>query len=74
VTQGAELGRYEGRLQMFRFEKLDVWQKAMDWVSPVYSATSDFPSDERFGLVSQLRCSRVSITANIAEGSGRSRD
>ena len=45
---------------MFRFEKLDVWQKAMDWVDLVYSATSDFPSEERFGLATRCWVARPS--------------
>jgi len=57
---------------MFRFEKLDVWQKAIEYADVVYAATRDFPSDERFGLTSQMRRSAVSVSSNIAEGSGRS--
>jgi four helix bundle protein len=57
---------------MFRFEKLDVWQKAVDFADRVYVATRDFPAEERFGLTSQLRRASVSISSNIAEGSGRS--
>lgn len=59
---------------MFRFEKLDVWQKAIVFASRVYSVTRAFPDTERFGLVSQLRRAAVSISSNIAEGSGRSSD
>jgi four helix bundle protein len=57
---------------MFGFEKLDVWQKAIELTDSVYTATRSFPSDERFGLTSQMRRSAVSIASNIAEGSGRS--
>lgn len=57
---------------MFRFEKLDVWQKAIEFSDDVYRVTQRFPSDERFGLTSQVRRSAVSVSANIAEGSGRS--
>jgi four helix bundle protein len=57
---------------MFRFEKLDVWQKAVDFADRVYVVTRDFPTDERFGLTSQLRRASVSISSNLAEGSGRS--
>lgn len=57
---------------MFRFEKLDVWQKAVDFSDRVYTATRGFPNDERFGLTSQMRRASVSISSNIAEGSGRS--
>ncbi len=58
----------------FRFEKLDVWQLAVDFAMSVYVTTKTFPSDERFGLTSQMRRSAVSISANIAEGSGRVSD
>ncbi len=57
---------------MFRFEKLDVWQKAIALAGRVYNVTSRFPDNERFGLVSQLRRAAVSVSSNIAEGSGRS--
>ncbi len=56
---------------MFGFEKLDVWQKSIELTDCVYSFTRPFPSDERFGLTSQMRRSSVSIASNIAEGSGR---
>ena len=59
---------------MFRFEKLDVWQLAIEFSDQIYRATREFPSDERFGLTNQLRRAAVSIAANIAEGSGRSSD
>ena len=57
---------------MFGFEKLDVWQKSIELTDTVYALTRNFPSDERFGLTSQLRRSAVSVPSNIAEGSGRS--
>lgn len=59
---------------MFRFEKLDVWQKGIDFADRVYRVTRAFPNDERFGLTSQMRRAAVSISSNIAEGSGRSSD
>ncbi len=59
---------------MFRFEKLDVWQKAIEFADSVYDASREFPSDERFGLTSQMRRAAVSISSNIAEGSGRFSD
>ena len=57
---------------MFNFEKLEVWQKAIDFADLIYSETRSFPSDERFGLTNQLRRAAVSISSNIAEGSSRS--
>lgn len=59
---------------MFRFEKLDVRRKAVELADLVHSATRAFPADERFGLTSQMRRAVVSISSNIAEGSGRASD
>jgi four helix bundle protein len=57
---------------MFNFEKLDVWQKAIDFADLIYTNTRGFPADERFALTTQLRRGAVSISSNIAEGSSRS--
>jgi four helix bundle protein len=59
---------------MFRFEKLDVWRLAVELVDKVYIFTKVFPADERFGLTNQMRRAAVSISSNIAEGSGRISD
>lgn len=53
------------------FRDLLVWQKSMALVTEVYRASASFPSDERYGLTSQLRRCVVSIPSNIAEGFGR---
>lgn len=55
-------------------ENLEVWQKAVDFVVVIYEHTRDFPSEERFGLTSQIRRASVSIPANIAEGAARQTD
>src|SRR5262249_7218412 len=52
-------------------EDLDVWKQAIDLADSVYDYCKTFPTDERFGLVSQLQRASVSIAANIAEGAGR---
>jgi len=56
------------------FRKLKVWDKSHHLALPVYKATNSFPSDERYGLTSQLKRAAVSIPTNIAEGSGRGGD
>jgi four helix bundle protein len=50
------------------FRQLEVWQEAHRLVLMVYQVTREYPSDERFGLISQMRRAAVSIAANIAEG------
>jgi four helix bundle protein len=52
-------------------EDLDVWRLAIELTDAVYEYRRSFPTDERFGLVSQLQRAAVSIAANIAEGSAR---
>lgn len=56
---------------MFGFERLEVWEKAINFADTVYSITREFPSDERFGLTNQMRRAAVSISSNLAEGSSR---
>ena len=56
---------------MNKFKDLLVWQKAMDLAKNIYEITSDFPSEEKFGLTSQIKRSAISIPSNIAEGAGR---
>jgi four helix bundle protein len=56
---------------MFNFEKLDVWQKAIDFADLVYKHTKHFPREEQFGLTNQMRRAAISISSNIAEGTSR---
>jgi four helix bundle protein len=53
------------------YQDLLVWQRAMEMTVAIYEATRSFPSDERYGLISQLRRAAVSVASNIAEGRGR---
>lgn len=59
---------------MHNYNELLVWKKARLLVKEVYLLTNDFPTEEKFGLISQMRRAAVSIPSNIAEGSGRSSD
>jgi len=56
------------------FRDLKAWQRAIELVADIYTHTRAFPSDERYGLTSQLRRAAVSVPSNIAEGKGRSTD
>jgi four helix bundle protein len=53
------------------FRELLVWQKGIELAKAIYSLTQRFPSDEKFGLISQLRRAAVSVPSNIAEGQAR---
>lgn len=55
----------------YSFEKLEVWKESKDFTKAIYGVTFKFPSEEKFGLTSQLRRASVSICSNIAEGSAR---
>lgn len=53
------------------FRNLHVWTKSHQLTLDIYKSTQQFPKEELFGLVSQLRRPSTSIPTNIAEGSGR---
>ena len=57
---------------LFSFEKLEVWQLARSLTMDIYKHTSEFPSEEKYSLVSQIRRAALSVGANIAEGATRS--
>lgn len=54
-----------------KVKKFRVWQEAHNQVKEIYRATSYFPVEERYGIVSQLRRAAYSIPANLAEGCER---
>ena len=58
-------------IKIKKFTDLIAWQKAHKLVLTIYRRTKNFPIDERFNLVQQMRRCAVSITSNIAEGFAR---
>jgi four helix bundle protein len=56
---------------MHQFKELEIWKRSRLFCSQIYTITSKFPSDEKFGLTNQIRRASVSIPSNIAEGSSR---
>jgi len=55
---------------MFRFEELEIWKLSIVYVRGIYEIANGFPKIEQFALADQLRRASVSISNNIAEGSG----
>ncbi len=53
------------------YKNLIVWQKSIILVKQIYLLTQKFPSEEKFGLASQMRRAVVSVPSNIAEGQAR---
>ena len=54
-----------------RYKDLNVWQEARKLSKDIYSLTSEFPKEEQFGLINQMRRCAISVPSNIAEGCGR---
>lgn len=58
-------------MHVYSFEKLDVWKEAIKLAIMTYKTTDLLPSEEKFGLISQMRRCSVSVSSNIAEGTSR---
>jgi len=56
------------------FKNIIAWQKARKIIPSIYTMVNKFPSDEKYALMSQIKRAAVSISSNIAEGSGRNTD
>lgn len=53
----------------FKFEKLEIWQLAVEYNDAIYAIAAELPKDEEFNLKGQIRRASTSIALNIAEGS-----
>lgn len=58
-------------MHLYSFERLEVWKEAIQLAVKTYKTTDLYPSEEKFGLTSQMRRCSVSISSNIAEGTAR---
>lgn len=58
----------------FKFENLKVWKDSVKFAGDIYKLSKKLPKNEQFGLISQLNRASVSISLNIAEGTGRNSD
>lgn len=56
--------------RMFRFEELEVWKLAIEYADELYELSKEFPPEERYNLTDHLKRAVISISNNIAEGSG----
>ena len=56
---------------MHDFRKLEVWKSSMRLAVEIYNLTREFPKEEQYGIISQIRRAAISIPSNIAEGAGR---
>jgi len=56
---------------MHKVEDLKIWNKSIELAKTVYQLVAELPSDEKFGLNSQIKRCSISIPSNIAEGAGR---
>jgi four helix bundle protein len=53
------------------YKELKVWKKGMELVRMIYQLTARLPTEEKYGLASQMRRAAVSVPSNIAEGQAR---
>lgn len=58
-------------MKIYSFEKLNVWKESLELVTSIYKITNNFPREEKFELISQIRRTTVSVSSNLAEGTSR---
>ncbi len=55
----------------FKFERLEVWKRSIDWANELFDVAQQLPKDLQFSIGEQLRRAALSVPTNIAEGTGR---
>ena len=58
-------------MKVYSFEKLGCWQHARQLAVWTYMTTKNFPTEEKFGIISQMRRAAISVASNLAEGTSR---
>lgn len=58
-------------ISLMDYKKLRIWKEGIQLCKEIYLITQNFPSSEKFGLISQMNRSVISVPSNIAEGYGR---
>ena len=72
IQSATKINNMERKENIVRTHRdLDVWKKSIDLVTLIYKYTAEYPKDEIYGLISQIRRCAMSIPSNIAEGSAR---
>jgi four helix bundle protein len=57
----------------FSFEELDIYKESLEFANEIYNITKRYPKTEIFGIINQIRRAAMSVSQNIAEGSGRTK-
>jgi four helix bundle protein len=70
VADGCLFNAFTPIKNMFRFEKLEIWKLAIGYANDIYDLTDKFPNSEKYNVTDQLKRASLSISNNIAEGSG----
>ncbi len=58
-------------MRIYSFEKLECWQHARQLAGWIFTITKTFSTEEKFGMISQMRRAAISIASNLAEGTFR---
>jgi four helix bundle protein len=58
-------------MSSFTHKDLDIWKEGIDLIEKIYKITNKLPENEKYGLISQMQRSSVSVPTNIAEGAAR---